>query len=276
MKKRIIALSCVLFLLLTMLPLFTSCGCSSTKSISGNMEAKDSLTVKLVDKAIYKDENGNSYYINIDNTEYLHTIGGSVNGLNDILHSFTKTPPTEIEGFYISISSNLYNSDISEDELRDPFSNKLESPSGQFSTGPSEYLKLFHKSTIWKSLATQSTFMVLLNSIDSNLNSNYYGNWDFSNIDWVACQQSFKDNNMITIPFKYNGQSKCVTIQIKTFTYYDIVEFSYTFNDGYSILKIPYYDYITGELTAYYNTIYSTTTLPQTTGTVSLSFFEYQ
>lgn len=260
MKKAIrLFIVCTLFFSLLLLP-----SCSLGKS-------NGALTVKLPKKIIYEDTNGELYYVNVDNTQYLHRIGARYTiGRYDIntnsettdadvyaVHSFTKDPPKTISGYTVRIAPNTpVGPDVippTPKDPADPFETYMEA-SG--TAEPAEKrLIIFDKETIYNAIADRDAF------------ADAFG-YGLDTVNWEDWRGLLLETDAIDASCMYGDVEYRVIIRLETFHYKETVEETYVFASDYAIKKTPYYDSETGKLAA------QKVTVTPLVGS-SLTYFEY-
>ncbi|MBR4769454.1 MAG: hypothetical protein IK090_00820 [Clostridia bacterium] len=271
MKKAIrLLIVCALFFSLLILP-----SCSFGKS-------DGTLTVKLPKEIIYADADGVLYYVNVDNTQYLHLIGArysdhsysypynyseyyDVNADSattdaDVyaVHSFTKNPPKTISGYTVRIVPNTpVGPDViptTPKDPPDPFETYTEA-SGDI-VPAEKRLIIFDKETIYNAMENETAFSAAFGrSLDTV-------NWE----DWRGL---LLETDAVDATCMIGDEEYRVIIELKTFTYKETVKETYVFASDYAIKKTPYYDTETGKLAA------QRVTVTPVVGS-SLTYFEYE
>lgn len=261
MKKAIrLLIVCALLFSVLILP-----SCSFGKS-------NGALTVKLPKQIIYEDTNGELYYVNVDNTQYLHRIGARSIGIGrydvnansattdaDVyaVHSFTKDPPKTISGYTVRIAPNTpVGPDViptTPKDPPDPFETYMEA-SG--TAEPAEKrLIIFEKETIYNAIADRDAF------------ADAFG-YGLDTVNWEDWRGLLLETDAIDATCSIGTVEYRVIIRLETFHYKETVEETYVFATDYAITKTPYYDSETGKLAA------QKVTVTPLVG-ASLTYFEY-
>ena len=262
MKKAIrLLIVCALLFLVLILP-----SCSFGKS-------DGALTVKLPKQIIYEDTNGELYYVNVDNTQYLHRIGARSIGIGrydvnadsattdaDVyaVHSFTKDPPKTISGYTVRIAPNTpVGPDViptTPKDPADPFETYMEA-SG--TAEPAEKrLIIFDKETIYNALKNKTAFKTAFG-------------YALDTVSWEDWRGLLLETDAVDASCMIGDVEYRVRIELKTFTYKETVEETYVFASDYAIKKTPYYNTETGKVAA------QRVTVTPVVGS-SLTYFEYE
>ena len=259
MKKAIrLFIVCTLFFSLLLLP-----SCSLGKS-------NGALTVKLPKQIIYEDTNGELYYVNVDNTQYLHRIGARYTiGRYDIntnsattdadvyaVHSFTKDPPKTISGYSVSIAQNIpLGPDLIPPTPKDPADPFETYTKANGTSEPAEKrLIIFDKETVCNAVADGAAF------------ADAFG-YEMEGITW-DWRELLLENDVLDATCMHGDVEYRVIIRLETFHYKETVEETFVFAGDYAIKKTPYYDSETGKLAA------QKVTVTPLVG-ASLTYFEY-
>ena len=259
MKKAIrLFIVCTLFFSLLLLP-----SCSLGKS-------NGALTVKLPKQIIYEDTNGELYYVNVDNTQYLHRIGARYTiGRYDIntnsattdadvyaVHSFTKDPPKTISGYTVRIAPNTpVGPDVIPSTPKDPADPFETYTKANGTTVPAKKrLIIFDKETVCNAVADGAAF------------ADAFG-YEMEGITW-DWRELLLENDVLDATCMYGDVEYRVIIRLETFHYKETVEETFVFAADYAIKKTPYYDSETGKLAA------QKVTVTPLVG-ASLTYFEY-
>lgn len=259
MKKAIrLFIVCTLFFSLLLLP-----SCSLGKS-------NGALTVKLPKQIIYEDTNGELYYVNVDNTQYLHRIGARYTiGRYDIntnsattdadvyaVHSFTKDPPKTISGYTVRIAPNTpVGPDVIPPTPKDPADPFETYTKANGTTVPAKKrLIIFDKETVCNAVADGAAF------------ADAFG-YEMEGITW-DWRELLLENDVLDATCMYGDVEYRVIIRLETFHYKETVEETFVFAADYAIKKTPYYDSETGKLAA------QKVTVTPLVG-ASLTYFEY-
>ena len=270
MKKAIrLLIVCALFFSILVLP-------SCTLGKSGGV-----LTVKLPKQIIYADAEGELYYVNVDNAQYLHLIGARYSAYNNDLgsysynintdsattdadayavHSFTKKPPKTISGYTVRIAPNIpVGPDLiptTPKDPPDPFETYTEA-SG--TAGPAKKrLIIFDKETIYNAIADRNAFAAAFG-------------YELDAVCWEDWRGLLLETDAVDASCVIGDEEYRVVIELKSFTYKETVEETCVFAADYAIMKTPYYDTETGKLAAQKVTVKPT---PQVGS--SLTYFEYE
>ena len=259
MKKAIrLFIVCTLFFSLLLLP-----SCSLGKS-------NGALTVKLPKQIIYEDTNGELYYVNVDNTQYLHRIGARYTiGRYDIntnsattdadvyaVHSFTKDPPKTISGYTVRIAPNTpVGPDVIPPTPKDPADPFETYTKANGTTVPAKKrLIIFDKETVCNAVADGAAF------------ADAFG-YEMEGITW-DWRELLLENDVLDATCMHGDVEYRVIIRLETFHYKETVEETFVFAGDYAIKKTPYYDSETGKLAA------QKVTVTPLVG-ASLTYFEY-
>ncbi len=247
-------LVCALLFLLLFLP-----SCSSGRS-------DGALTVKVPKQIIYADSEGELYYVNVDYTQYRHSIEG--------LHSFAGNAPKSFKGFTVLFEKTPEEQATTEEPTNetsetvvqeDPFSYQTTATAD--SSPSNKAVRIYGKNALYTALKTQNTFVTFCRNY--RINYGVYPSTSTTDVDWELFQQRFADNNALDETITIDNAEYHIVIKLETFTYKETVEQTYVIATDYTITKTPYYDTETGKLAA------QRVVIQPETGS-SLTYFEYE